>query len=248
MEQSLIRQLPVEGVLDKRLLEQLAFNEKMAELGKLAAGLVHELNTPLSVIASAAQLILREQELPEFIREMVERIGEEAQRLSQLSKGVLTFSRQEQAAAGETDINELLREVLLFLRYEAQKRSIGVVCELDYELPPAAAEQNYLKQVFINLIMNALQAMQSGGTLLIGTSRQLDLLTIQVADTGCGIPADKLPFIFEPFFSTKEPGEGTGLGLYITRQIVEECQGKIAVESRPGEGTTFTVSLPLVGG
>jgi signal transduction histidine kinase len=246
MEQMLNRYVPAEGVLDKRVLEQMAFNEKMAELGKLAAGIVHELNTPLSVIASAAQMILREQELPEFIREMVERISDEAQRLSLLSRGVLSFSRHDQAPAGEIDINELLREVLLFLRYEAQKRSIGVVTELDYDLPPVAADQNYLKQVFINLVMNAFQAMPSGGTLVISTGLQRDsLLTIKVADTGCGIPEDKLPLIFEPFFSTKEPGEGTGLGLYITRQIVASCNGEIAVASRPGEGTTFTVSLPL---
>lgn len=227
------------------LLEQLAFNEKMAEIGRLAAGMVHELNTPLSVIVSAAQMIMREEELPEFVREMVERIDQEAQRLSQFTKGLLTFARSEDGAGRDADINQVLREVMAFLKYEAQKRSITVVEELDYHLPSVAADGNRLKQVFINLVMNALQSMEQGGTLLVRTAIAQDgSVETQIADTGSGIMPEVLPRIFEPFYSTKAAGEGTGLGLFITRTIVELMGGRIMVRSVVGEGTTFTTIFP----
>jgi two-component system NtrC family sensor kinase len=234
------------GQVDERLLEQLAFNEKMAELGKLSAGIVHELNTPLSVIVSAAQMILREENLPEFSREMVERIDMEAQRLAQLTKGVLSFARREEEEAAEADVNQILREVMAFLKYEAQKRSITVIEELDYHLPTILANGNRLKQIFINLVMNALQAMESGGALLLRTAVVDDLaIEIQIADTGTGIPEDLLETIFEPFFTTGKEGKGTGLGLFVTRAIVERLGGRIAVQSALGEGTTFAITLPL---
>ncbi len=238
--------IDTDGQIEERFLEQLATNEKMAELGKLAAGMVHELNTPLSVIVSAAQMILREGELSEFTREMVERIDLEAQRLSQFTKGLLSFARTEEGAETEADVNQLLREVMAFLKYEAQKRSVTVIEEFDYHLSPILADSNRLKQIFINLIMNALQAMENGGALLLRTSMPDDnAVEIQIADTGTGIPAEVLGRIFEPFYTTKTASAGTGLGLYITKTIVEQFGGRIAVQSVKGEGTTFTVSFPL---
>jgi two-component system NtrC family sensor kinase len=246
VDTSLAKYIGTNGQIDERFLEQLAFSEKMAELGKLAAGMVHELNTPLSVIVSAAQLILREGELSEFSREMVERIDLEAQRLSQFTKGLLSFARQEDGAAAEADVNQLLREVMAFLKYEAQKRSVTVIEELDYHLPTILADGNRLKQIFINLIMNALQAMENGGALLLRTSMpDDDSVEIQIADTGTGIPAESLGRIFEPFYTTKTAEEGTGLGLYITKTITERCGGRITVQSVEGEGTTFTITFPL---
>ena len=246
MDRSITEHISSEGILDKNLLEQLAFNEKMAELGKLAAGIVHELNTPLSVIVSAAQLILRENELSGFVREMVERIGDEAHRLSSLSKGVLSFSRREVDEESETDLNEVVREVLTFLKYEAQKRSIRMVVELDFQLASLSANKNYLKQVIINLVMNACQAMPDGGTLYIRTLPGSEAtILLQVADTGIGIPADKLQDIFAPFYTTKPTGEGTGLGLYLCRQLIQMIGGEIAVNSTVGEGSTFTMTLPI---
>ncbi|WP_223909386.1 sensor histidine kinase [Geobacter sp. AOG1] len=233
------------GPIPEELLEQLAFSEKMAEIGQLAAGMIHELNTPLSVIVSAAQMIMREEELPEFVREMVERIDQEAQRLSQFTKGLLTFARRDDDAGRDADINQVLREVMTFLKYEAQKRSITVVEELDFHLPSVAADGNRLKQVFINLVMNALQAMEQGGTLLVRTAIAPDgSVEAQIADTGPGIVPAVLPRIFEPFYSTKAAGEGTGLGLFITRTIVELMGGRIMVRSVEGEGTTFTTIIP----
>ena len=242
-----LARLAADGRMEKAMLEQLAYNEKMAELGQLAAGLVHELNTPLSVINSAAQMILREEHLPEFVREMVERINSETHRLSQFSRGLLSFTRKEEGEVGEVSLSQVIREVTAFLRYEAQKRSILVVEDLDFHLPSVAADANHLKQIFINLVMNAIQAMPGGGTLVIRVApRDDDGVEVQVADTGEGIPADMVDHIFEPFFTTKRPGEGTGLGLFVTQKIVELYGGTIDVKSVAGEGTTFCVTLPVV--
>ncbi|HEY6007446.1 MAG TPA: ATP-binding protein [Geobacteraceae bacterium] len=236
------------GRIERDMLEQLAHNEKMAELGQMAAGLVHELNTPLSVINSAAQMILREEELPDFVREMVERISSETQRLSQFSRGLLSFTRREDAELGEVNVAQVVKEVATFLRYEAQKRSILVVEELDFHLPPVVVDANHLKQIFINLIMNGLQAMEEGGTLVVRAAAGPDeTVAVAVTDTGAGIPPEVAERIFEPFFTTKSPGEGTGLGLFITKKIVELYEGTIRVESVPSEGTTFFVTLPAAG-
>lgn len=245
MDNPLVRQLSAGGHIDEQLLAQLANNEKMAELGRLSTGIVHELNTPLSVIASAVQLILREEDVPLSVREMLERIDAEVHRLAQYTRGVLSFARSGGEAEAESDVNQVLQEVMAFLRYEARKRSIIVIEELDYDALPVVAESNRLKQIFINLIMNAFQAMEQGGALYVRTSMPDDRsVRIEIADTGDGIPPERLDRIFDPFFTTKKAGEGTGLGLYIVGKMVELMHGSIEVTSRVGEGTTFTIVLP----
>jgi two-component system NtrC family sensor kinase len=245
MDNPLARHLSVGGHIDEQLLAQLAHNEKMAELGRLSTGIVHELNTPLSVIASAVQLILREEDVPLSVREMLERIDIEVHRLSDFTRGVLSFARSGEEAGAEADVNQVLHEVMTFLRYEARKRSIIVIEELDYDVLPVAADSNRLKQIFINLIMNAFQAMEQGGALHVRTSMPDDRSArIEIADTGEGIPPERLDRIFDPFFTTKKSGEGTGLGLFIVGKMVEVMHGRIEVTSRVGEGTTFTVVLP----
>jgi two-component system NtrC family sensor kinase len=246
MEKSLAAYMTGDIRRDKAIIEQLAFNEKMAELGLLAAGLMHELNTPLSVISSAAQLIQQYEELPESLMELVNRISEEALRLSRFTKGLLSFSRRDDASTCEADINQVLREVMSFLNYEALKRSISVVEDVDFQMPSIPADANHLKQIFINLIMNAMQAMENGGMLLIrGNMLNDKWVEIQIGDTGNGIAPAAMERLFEPFFTTKRAGEGTGLGLFITRKIVEMYGGAITVESHLGQGTTFTVTLPV---
>jgi len=201
---------------------------------------------PESVIVSAAQMILREGDIPDFVREMVERIDLEAQRLSRYTRGVLSFSRTGEEGYDEADVNQVLRDVLSFLRYEARKRSITVIEELDFRIPPVQADGNRLKHVFINLTMNAFQAMENGGVLLVRTDMPDEThVRVELADTGKGIAPDELGRIFEPFFTTKKRGEGTGLGLYITRKTVELLRGTIDVSSKVDEGTTFTIVLPL---
>jgi signal transduction histidine kinase len=245
MDSLLARYESADGHIDERMLAQLAHNEKMAELGRLSTGIVHELNTPLSVIASAVQLILREEDVPASVREMLGRIDAEVHRLAQYTRGVLTFARTGEDVEAETDVNQVLQEVMQFLRYEARKRSITVIEELDYDVLPVVAEGNRLKQIFINLIMNAFQAMEEGGALYVSTSMPDDRsVRIEIADTGEGIPPERLERIFEPFFTTKKTGEGTGLGLYIVSKMVELMHGRIEVTSKVGEGTTFTIILP----
>jgi len=247
MHSSLAENLTDECRIDEDFLEQLAWNEKMAELGQLAVGMVHELNTPLSVIVSAIQLILREEELSTSVKEMVERIEMEVQRLSLFTRGLLSFARKEDGTVGETDLNQVLHEVMHFLKYEAQKRSIKVVEDYDFRLPQIAADVNRLKQIFINLVMNAFQAMNEGGSLLLRTfSAEEQFISVQVADTGTGIPKQILPHIYEPFYTTKKTGKGTGLGLFITKKLVESFSGTIIAESTEGEGTCFTLTFPAM--
>jgi len=231
--------------LSSEHLKQLAYNEKMAELGQISAGVVHELNAPLSVIISAAQMIMREPDVPEFVHEMVGRINSEAQRLSQMTRGLLNFSRYEDGEA-EADGNLTVGFVLDFLGFEAARRGVTLLRKLDHRLPVVKVDANVLKQVLLNLIMNALQAMEKGGgTILVETREERgNEVMFVVADTGPGILEHTLARIFEPYFTTKKPGEGTGLGLFVTKTLVESLGGRITVNSTIGEGTTFCVIFP----
>jgi len=233
------------GAFSHELLKQLAYNEKMAELGRISAGVVHELNAPLSVIVSASQMIMREEGVPEPVREMIERINTEAQRLSQMTRGILSFSSHEEAG-GDADVNLTIEFVLDFLCYEAARRGVSLMRNLDHRLPVALVDSNVLKQIIINIAMNALQAMEPEGGRLLVESRALGNsgVCIAIADTGPGIAVESLARIFEPYFTTKRPGEGTGLGLFVTRTLVENLGGRIDVNSVIGEGTCFTVTLP----
>jgi signal transduction histidine kinase len=246
MDNSFTRYVSQDGQCEEKIIKQLAFNEKMAELGRLSVGIVHEINTPLSVIAAASQMVLNEAGLSEFVLEMVARIQSEAQRLAQLTKGILSFSREETGTGAGADVNNTLTEVMTLLKYEAQKRSITVIEEFDYQLPPVNTDPDRLKQIFINIIVNALQAMTGNGHLLLQTSQCDDVFVqVRIKDTGPGIPAAVMKRIYEPFYSTKQPGEGTGLGLFITGKIMQALGGRIAIDSIEGEGTCFTLFIPI---
>jgi signal transduction histidine kinase len=236
-----------DAIITSDLLRQLAYNEKMAELGKISAGVVHELNAPLSVIISAAQMIMREEDVPEAVLEMISRISSEAQRLSHLTKGLLNFSSHDETV-GETDLNLTIDFILNFLNFEAARRAVVVLKQLDYTLPAIRLDANLLKQILLNIIMNALQAMEhTGGKLLVETSAAgSDSVRFTIADNGPGIAPESIDRIFDRYFTTKKPGEGTGLGLFVTKNLVESMGGIIAVTSRNGGGTTFTVTLPVV--
>jgi signal transduction histidine kinase len=235
-----------ETIITEDMLKQLAYNEKMAELGKISAGVVHELNAPLSVIISASQMIMREEGVPDNVLEMISRISSEAQRLSQLTKGLLNFSSHDDTI-GEVDPNLTVDFILNFLNFEAARRRVIVLKQYDHTLPAIRLDANLLKQILLNIIMNALQAMESdGGKLLVETSAAgNDHVSFIIADNGPGIPAEAIGRIFDRYFTTKKPGEGTGLGLFVTKSLVESMGGEIKVTSRIGGGTTFTVTLPL---
>jgi signal transduction histidine kinase len=230
---------------DRKFLDLLAFNEKMAELGRISAGIIHEVNTPLSVIISAAQLVMQEEGVPEAALEMVERIHLEAQRLSHMTRGILNFARRNDDCSGEIDICQTIHEVVTLLDYEIKKRSVKVLEEYDDRVPLLPIGGNRLKQVMLNLVMNALQAMGGAGLLTLSCARKADGCTeIRISDTGPGIPPDSVERIFDPFYTTRGEGEGTGLGLYISRNLIEELDGSLTAHCLPGEGTTFTILFP----
>lgn len=234
-----------EVIITSDLLRQLAYNEKMAELGKISAGVVHELNAPLSVIISASQMIMREEGVPEPVMEMISRISSEAQRLSQLTKGLLNFSSHDDTI-GDTDLNLTIDFILDFLNFEAARRAVVVLKQFDFTLPTIRLDANILKQILLNIIMNALQAMEDGGgKLLVETAAAgNDHACFTIADNGPGIQPEMINRIFDRYFTTKKPGEGTGLGLFVTKSLIENMGGKIEVASRGGGGTTFTITLP----
>ena len=235
-----------DAIITTDLLRQLAYNEKMAELGKISAGVVHELNAPLSVIISASQMILREDGVPEFVQEMITRISSEAQRLSQLTKGLLNFSSHDETVS-DVDLNLTVDFILNFLNFEAARRAVVVLKQLDFTLPTMRLDGNLLKQILLNIIMNALHAMEeSGGKLLVETAHgETGTVCFTISDNGPGIPVDTIDRIFDRYFTTKKPGEGTGLGLFVTMNLVGSMGGNIEVKNRIGGGTTFTVTLPI---
>ena len=245
MHDSVARQSD-DAIITTDLLRRLAYNEKMAELGKISAGVVHELNAPLSVIVSASQMIMREEGVPEAVMEMISRISSEAQRLSHLTRGLLNFSSHDESV-GEVDLNLTVDFILNFLNFEAARRGVIVLRQLDHALPAVHLDANILKQILLNIIMNALQAMEdNGGKLIVETTAAgYDHICFIIADNGPGIPPETVSRIFDRYFTTKKAGEGTGLGLFVTKNLVENMGGEIKVTTRSGGGTTFTVTLPV---
>jgi PAS domain S-box-containing protein len=229
----------------KRLLDQTIQSEKLAELGRLAAGIAHEINNPLALIAYAMELLRREGELLPFQVEMAEKVELEVERLKTLTSGLLSFSSGREGYRRLVPLNDLIDEVLRLVRFELQRQSVTL--ETDFgDLPLISADPGKLKQVVINLVMNSVQAMGREGTVVLKTrcidNRHVELL---VSDTGPGIPPELHESIFTPFFTTKPEGEGTGLGLYICNNIIREHGGTIAVECPDEGGATFRVTLPV---
>jgi PAS domain S-box-containing protein len=228
----------------RQLLDQTVHMEKLAEVGRLTAALAHEVNSPLAIIAYAAQLLAREEPLSDFQQEIIARIAGETERLKGLTGSLLSFSRPQDENFVAIDLNELLADILRLLRFEILRHSIKL--REDYgEIPLVEADANRLKQVLINLVMNAVQAMGTKGTLTLTTRTHAeDYAEILLHDSGPGIPAELRERIFDPFFTTKADGEGTGLGLYVCRHIILEHQGTIEIDSSSESGTTVKVTLP----
>jgi len=236
--------------IEKKLEEtylQLVSSEKMASLGKLAAGIAHEINNPLGGILIYASLMM--EDLPEGDpkRQDLARIVQETSRCKDIVKSLLEFARQTEPKMEPTDINRAITDGLFFLENQALFHNIRIVKRLDPVLPSPHGNAGQLKQVFMNIIVNAAEAIHGGGTLTIATSVASDQKSILVefTDTGEGIPEENLTRIFDPFFTTKDVGKGTGLGLATSYGIIEGHGGKIGVKSKVGEGSTFTIELPI---
>ena len=222
--------------------EQLRRADRLSALGELSAGMAHEIRNPLGAIRGTAE-ILQEGIPPDDKRyEFACILIKEVDRLNRVVQDFLRFARPAPVERGRFDVHEVLREILLLSRQQATKNSIVIELRAD-PLPLLAGDREQLKQAFLNLTLNALQAMPGGGTLTITTQLRGNQAAILFADSGQGIPPADIERIFNPFFTTRQ--EGTGLGLAITHRIVQSHGGRIDVSSRPGEGTVFTLTLPL---
>jgi len=238
--------IEMESRLQKTQL-QLLQAEKMSSLGKLAAGVAHQLNNPLGGITLYAQLMLEEYPLEEAAIQDLTRIIQDAERCRNTVKELLEFARQTRQEIRFNDINHALTQTLFLLENQTIFHNIEIVRDLAPDLPKVPSDIQQLNHVFMNIILNAAEAMEGAGRLTIETRASPDgeRALIRISDTGPGIPAHVMKHIFDPFFTTKEQGKGTGLGLSVVYGILEEHKGRIKVESQPGQGASFLIELPL---
>jgi len=223
---------------------QLIRTEKLASIGQLAAGVAHEINNPLGTILIYSHLIQKTLEVDDPRREDIALVISEANRAKEIVQGLLSFAREKKLRASEVNVNDILDEVLSLVVNQSLFHNIKIKKIFDQDLQAIVADETQLKQVFLNIILNAAQAMEGNGKLTISTAFDKKQLKIKVADTGPGIPPEVMGHLFDPFFTTKE--KGTGLGLAISYGIVERHQGKIDVETELGKGTTFIITLPVI--
>jgi len=240
--------LLIEDVTDHvRLEEQLQISEKMASIGLLAAGVAHEVNTPLTGISSFTQMLLEGADPADPKTALLEKIEKQTFRAAKIVNGLLNLSRPGTSSNEriEVDLNAVIGDVFSLLEHQFEVSRIKVRRELATEPLPVSGIEHQLQQVFLNLFLNARDAMPRGGWLSVATRIEGDRVIAEIADTGSGIPSDQLARIYDPFFTTKSFQRGTGLGLSITYGIVREHDGLIHCDSAVGQGTRFTLSLPL---
>lgn len=234
-------------------LAQVMQSEKLAAIGQLAAGVMHEINNPLATISAcvaAIQGLWPEARRPggSTVEEYLEIIDAEVDRCTRIVDGLLDFSRPKGTSKAPVALNALVENTLFLLKHHRRFKRLSLVRELEPDLPPALGNQEQLTQVLMALMLNALDAMDGGGRLTLRTGRnghRPGEVVVEVIDTGHGIPSADQSKIFEPFYTTKPPGRGTGLGLSICYGIVEDHRGRIEVDSAPGRGAVFRVYLPI---
>ena len=228
-----------------QLEEQLQISEKMASIGLLAAGVAHEVNTPLTGISSFTQMLLQGAQPEDPKTKVLEKIERQTFRAAKIVNGLLNLARPTQTDAGPVEVHAVINDVLSLLEHQFRTGRIQVRKELSTAVPVVQGIEYKLQQVFLNLFLNARDAMPRGGWLTIATRIDGDAARVEISDTGSGIPAEQMSRIYDPFFTTKELGKGTGLGLSITYGIVQEHGGTITCDSIVGQGTRFALSLPL---
>lgn len=226
----------------KKIEEQIIHSEKLASIGRLAAGIAHEIGNPLTSIFSFVQ-ILREMEDDKFKKESLETIYFHISRISEILKQLSGFSKMPAGKPKECHINDVIETSINLIQYDKKAKNISIVKELSPSLPEVIADGNQLSQVFVNLTLNAIDAMPDGGTLTVRSMLRENDITIEFEDTGTGIPREELLKIFDPFYTTKE--KGTGLGLAVSYNIIKKMDGTLTVESELGKGTTFTITIPI---
>lgn len=229
----------------KKLEQQIRNSEKLASVGKLAAGVAHEINNPLGGILNCLYNMRKGTLSPARHEEYLASMEDGLRRVQRIVRQLLDFSQQHNPELALADINQVVNRVLLLTDHLFVPHRVQLETELAPDLPEIMIDRHMMEQVLMNLVLNAIQAMRSGGVLTISTVVEAAHCLVRVRDSGCGISSSVLPRIFDPFFTTKNEGEGTGLGLSVSLGIVERHGGRIMVESEVGKGTTFTVSIPL---
>ena len=240
--------LLIENITDRvRLVEQLQLSEKMASIGVLAAGVAHEVNTPLTGISSFTQMLLENADPTDPKTALLEKIERQTFRAAKIVNSLLNLSRTVPSGSERTtvDVNAVVADVFSLLEHQFATARIKVRRELSSHSADVLGIEHQLQQVFLNLFLNARDAMPRGGWLSVATRLEGQRVIAEVGDTGSGIPSEHLARIYDPFFTTKAIGRGTGLGLSITYGIVHEHNGTITCESSIGQGTRFTVALPV---
>jgi len=241
------RVITVDDVTEQVLREQdLQRRDHLASIGLLASGIAHEVNTPLTGISSYTQMLLEErtQNDPEY--SILKKIEQQAFRAAGIASSLLNFSRQRDGDYRPLDVEEMVTETLGLFEPHLRGRRIDLVRRIQGPLDRVNGNRGRLQQVLMNLLLNAVDAMPGGGTVTVAARAASGRVQIDVSDTGCGIPPEHLERIYDPFFTTKPRGQGTGLGLSVSYGIVKEHSGTLSAESSPGEGSRFVVSLPAV--
>ena len=233
---------------EKRLLN----SEKQASMGRLAAGVAHEINNPLTGVLTYAHMLLRRGDLAADIRADLETIVSSTERVRDIVKGLLEFSRQRALHREPTNMNELLHATIALMQNQALVKGLGIQFHPGKKIPMITIDRSQLQSVFLNMIINALDATARRGTITLSSrpvhrAERLEGIEISISDTGKGIPNENLERIFDPFFTTKDIGKGTGLGLAVSLGIVQRHGGTLSVESTERKGSMFTVFLPIDG-
>ena len=228
----------------KELEKQIQHSDKLALIGQIAAGIAHEIGTPLNVISGNAEYIMMEMGENNPYKEELETIISQAERIANLIKQLLEFARPKKPNYTKINVNHEISHVVELLKHQFEKSNIKLNLKFSENIPDIYADCSQIHQVFLNIIMNAIQAINQNGLIEIETFLRDGYVNIKFKDNGIGILPEHIDKIFEPFFTTKEAGKGTGLGLAVSKRIIDEHNGKVEVESTPGKGTIFTVKFP----
>jgi PAS domain S-box-containing protein len=233
----------------RKLQDELVDAEKLAAVGTCAAGIAHEVKNPLSIIIQGVEYLKSTVESDATLLDVTERIKRSALRADNIIKGLLSFTRQTPIQAENVEIIPLIEETLSFVEYQIKSKHIKIVRQYAQDLPNVTVDANQIKQVFVNLLLNSFDAMQNGGTITISAEairgvKNKPFLQVIIADTGCGIPENKLEKVFDPFYTTKDTPGNAGLGLSVTKGIIDKHHGRIRIESETGKGTRVIIGLP----
>jgi two-component system, NtrC family, sensor kinase len=243
--------LALERLLDSRMIQA----QKMAALGEISSGIAHEINNPLAIISQEVELMrhylkasgpFNTERLLE-VEGSVSQIDSQVNRCREITHRLLTLARKMDPVLQAVDLSRLVEDMVLLVEREALTRGVSFIREYGQGMSPSMTDPPLVRQVVLNLLNNAVQAIDGNGTVTVRTGEDEGFRTIEVEDTGCGIEPEQMLSIFNPFYTTKPPGQGTGLGLSISNAIMARLGGEIAVESEPGRGARFTLRLPKEG-